>query len=373
MNSEPSSRSNAVSATSRHPAEDNSSGLTRERLLVIALGAATCIAIYLCYRIIVPFLPAVGWALALAIVVNPLHDWLCRRLRPQVAATVTVLIVTIVILGPVALIGQQLISQATDAMDRAQSEHWGEQLKSGVARNARLASAANWIQQRFEPETQLRRAAEKIGAALPAMLAGSAAALGQLFVALFTLFFFMRDKRRILRTMRRLVPLSPNETDEIFDRIQNTISATLTGHILVRLIQGALGGIMFWFLGLPGALLWGTVMAFVSIVPVLGAFLVWVPAAIYLALTGAILKAVILTVWGAVVIGSIDNILFPLLVGNKIRMHTLPIFFAILGGLMFFGAVGIVLGPATFAVTVALIEIWRRRTEHAQTADTAAS
>lgn len=373
MNSEPDSSSNAVNIPSRRPAENSSSGLTRERLLVIALGAATLIAIYLCYRIIVPFLPAVGWALALAIVVSPLHDWFCRRLRPQLAATVTVLIVTVVILGPVALIGQQVISQASDAVERAQNEHWGEQLKSGVARNARLASAANWIQQRFEVDTQLRRAAERIGAALPAMLAGSAAALGQLFVALFALFFFMRDKGRILRALRRLVPLSPRETDEVFERIQNTISATLTGHILVHLIQGALGGIMFWFLGIPGALLWGTVMAIVSIVPVLGAFLVWVPAAIYLALTGAILKAVILTVWGAVVIGSIDNILFPLLVGNKIRMHTLPIFFAILGGLMFFGAVGIVLGPTTFAVTMALIEIWRRRTEYSRTAETPAS
>jgi predicted PurR-regulated permease PerM len=284
-----------------------------------------------------------------------------------------VLTVALVILGPVALIGQQLVSEATDVVQRARGEHWGERLQTNVAKNERLAPALNWLQQRFEPQAQLRRAAEAIGSTIPAMLAGSAAALGQFFVALFALFFFMRDKGGILRAMRRLVPLSPKETDEIFTRIHDTISATLTGHVLVRLIQGALGGLMFWFLGLPGALLWGTVMAIVSIVPVLGAFLVWVPAAIYLALTGALLKALILTVWGALVIGSIDNILFPLLVGNKIRMHTLPIFFSILGGLIFFGAVGIVLGPTTLAVTMALLEIWRRRTEHHRPAEEPAS
>jgi predicted PurR-regulated permease PerM len=200
---------------------------------------------------------------------------------------------------------------------------------------------------------------------------GSVSAIADLLITLFALFFFLRDRRPALRVMRSLVPLSEAETDEVFGRVVDTMYATVYGTLVVALVQGLLGGLMFWVLGIPGALLWGAVMALLAIVPVLGAFIVWVPAALFLALEGSWGKALILTVWGAGVISLIDNLLYPLLVGKRLRLHTLAVFIAIVGGILLFGSAGLILGPVTLAVTVALIDIWGRRTAGGRRVETA--
>ena len=127
-------------------------------------------------------------------------------------------------------------------------------------------------------------------------------------------------------------------------------------------MQGVLGGLIFWWLGLPAPILWGAVMALLAIVPVLGAFVVWLPVAIFLAASGQWGQAVILALWGTVVVGLIDNLLYPILVGKRLRLRTVPVFFAIVGGLAVFGAAGVILGPVILALTDAILEIWRRRT-----------
>jgi predicted PurR-regulated permease PerM len=134
-------------------------------------------------------------------------------------------------------------------------------------------------------------------------------------------------------------------------------------------VQGVLGGLMFWWLGLPAPLLWGVAMFLLSLVPVLGAPVVWIPAALFLGLTGSGWKALILAAWGTLVIGSIDNLLYPVLVGVRVRMHTLLVFFSVVGGLMLFGAAGLVLGPVAVVVTQALIEVWRQRTSGGRAAE----
>jgi predicted PurR-regulated permease PerM len=136
-------------------------------------------------------------------------------------------------------------------------------------------------------------------------------------------------------------------------------------------VQGALGGLMFWWLGLPAPILWGAVMGLLAIVPVLGAFVVWLPAAKFLAARGQWGKAVILLLWGTVVVGLINNLLYPILVGKRLRLHTVPVFFAIVGGLAVFGATGIILGPVILALTDAILEIWRRRTAAGRPAEEA--
>jgi predicted PurR-regulated permease PerM len=134
-------------------------------------------------------------------------------------------------------------------------------------------------------------------------------------------------------------------------------------------IQGTLGGLMFWWLGLPAPVLWGVVMAVLATVPNLGAFVVWAPAAVGLAFQEEWAKAGILTAWGLIAIGLIDNMLYPFMVGQRIHMHSLPVFFSILGGLYLFGAAGLILGPVVFALTHALLEIWRRRTAAGRAAE----
>ena len=140
-------------------------------------------------------------------------------------------------------------------------------------------------------------------------------------------------------------------------RTQEVIAATIYGVLVIAAVQGTLGTFIFWVLGLPSPLLWGVVMFFLAMIPMAGTFLVWAPAAIYLALTGAFLRSAILVAWGLLVIGTIDNFLSPRLVGHRARLHELLIFFGVLGGLQVFGVLGLVLGPVVVAVTLALIEM----------------
>jgi predicted PurR-regulated permease PerM len=177
----------------------------------------------------------------------------------------------------------------------------------------------------------------------------------------YLLFYFLRDRRSVRHLLRDLLPLSHDETDQLFRRVSDTVHATVYGTIAVAAAQGALGGLMFGILGLPAPLLWGLVMALLSIVPVLGAFIVWIPAAALLALDGHWGKAIILAAWGGLVVGSIDNVLRPILVGNRLRLHTVPAFIAMVGGLILFGASGFILGPLAFTVTLQLIAFWRSR------------
>jgi len=155
----------------------------------------------------------------------------------------------------------------------------------------------------------------------------------------------------------------------LFGRVGDTIFATVYGTLAVSLIQGLLGGLMFWCLGLPAPLLWGVVMALLAVVPMLGASVIWAPAAIFLALDGSWEKALVLAVWGVLVVSTIDNLLRPILVGKRLKLHTVHAFISMVGGVILFGSAGLILGPVVFTVTAVLLEIWRRR----QTAATAAT
>ena len=149
--------------------------------------------------------------------------------------------------------------------------------------------------------------------------------------------------------------------NRLFSDVIDTVHATLYGTLAVAVVQGTLGGLMFWWLGLPAPLLWGIVMGLLAIVPVLGAFVIWIPAALFLVLEGSGGKAVLLTLWGAIVVGGIDNLLYPILVGSRLKMHTLLAFISIIGGLIVFGPSGLILGPVIVTVTRFLLGTWSSR------------
>jgi predicted PurR-regulated permease PerM len=343
---------------------------SRERVLALTLIAATAIVFYLCYLIISPFLSALAWALALAVLAHPLHRWIARRIkRPNLAAALSVLIVSLVIVGPSAFVVHQLASEIARAVHVITNNTETGRWRVIVERNPSLGPALDWIEQHVDLRSEVRQMADAITSRIPSFLTGSAQALAELLITLFVLFYLFRDKQRVLGAVRHVLPLSDTEAEEMFLRISDTIYATIYGTVVVALVQGILGGLMFWWLGLPTPMLWGTVMALLAIVPVLGAFVVWVPAAIFLALEGNWGKALVLTAWGGIVIALIDNLLYPILVGTKLRLHTVPVFIAIIGGLAVFGAVGVILGPVVFAVTLGLIDVWRRRTAHGRTAE----
>lgn len=363
--------SSDVRVESNHQIRPAANGwFSRERLLTLTLVAASLLILYVCLLLVKPFLPALTWALALAVVAGPVHEWLRRRIqRRDLAAGLAVFVVTLLIIGPGFLLLHRLVDQAGEGIARLEDQPgpWSalpQQLP-------RLAPLWRWAESHLNVRQEMARVQEALRARLPSLLTGSLWAVAQLLVSLFALFYFFRDRGRVLRGLRSLVPLSHEEADEVFQRVRDTVYGTVYGHLAVAGVQGLLGGLMFWWLGLPAPVLWGFVMALAAVVPVLGPFVVWVPAAVYLVLDGSWGKGLILTAWGTLVVSLIDNLLYPILVGNRMRLHTLPVFLAIVGGLIVFGAAGLVLGPVVLALAAALVDIWRRRTAGGQTAEEA--
>lgn len=194
------------------------------------------------------------------------------------------------------------------------------------------------------------------------LVRGSIAQAIAFLLTFYFLFYFLRDRRVALASLLNLSPLSKDELAEVASRVADTIYATFYGTIVCAAVQGTLGGLMFWWLGLPAPLLWGVIMGLLAIIPVFGAFVVWIPAAAFLALDGHWRQALVLVGWGSVVIGGIDNVLYPILVGNRLRLHTVPAFVSVVGGLIVFGASGVILGPLVVTTTLTLLGVWRART-----------
>lgn len=349
---------------------DKSGWLTRERALILVLIVITAIVYYVCYQLAVPFIPAITWAAALAIVAYPVHSWILTRIsRPNIAAGLVVFIIAVAIVAPGIFIGQTLISQIGKGAETLKTQTAGDQWKQTIENNPKLAPIINWIEQRFDLRSAAERAADTASKQVTTVVGGLLWTIAQLLITFFTLFYFFKDKNLIIKTVKSFLPLSQSEADRMFSKVGKVVYATIYGTFTVSLVQGILGGLMFWWLGIPAPLLWGIVMFLLSLVPVLGAPVVWIPGAIFLAITGEWGKALILTGWGLIVIGSADNLLYPILVGDKVRIHPLLVFFSVVGGLALIGSAGLVLGPVAVAVAGMLAEIWRERTIGNQTAE----
>ena len=343
---------------------------SRQRVKALALLAATAISLYVCYKLIQPFVPALSWGLALAVVGYPLHKAICRRIpNATLAASLTVLAIAVAIIGPVTFVTHQLVRQVMDtailARDALESGSWRQALEQ----DARVAAVVGWLESAVSLDEAVPRLATTIEEWAPTVLMGSVAAVMQLFITVLVLFYFFRDKRDLAGDVRSYLPLSERETDTFITRITDTIHATIFGSLTVAAVQGFMGGLMFWILGLPAPIVWGAVMAVLATIPVAGTFVVWAPTALVLALTGSWGKALILAGWGAVAIGLIDNFLYPVLVGRRLSFHPLPVFFSIVGGLSVFGAAGLVLGPLALSVAAALLQVLRSRTSGGAAAD----
>ena len=336
--------------------------LTRERLLVLVLVAATALVAWLCWRLVKPFVPAITWALVLAVLAHPLHERLARRIRwPSVAAALAVVAVVVAIALPTTLVVRQVGVQAVASVSAVRQLVDAERWKLAIERFPRLAPLRDWIEREVDFDAKVEEATGEVAKGVRGFLQRAVDVSMQALVTLFLLFYFLRDKRRILQSMRRLLPLAADEAEQVRENVRDTISAVVFGTIAVAVVQGALGDLMFWWLGLPAPIFWGVVMAVLAILPMFGAALVWVPAAGFLAIEGDWDKALLLTAWGTLVVGLIDNLLYPVLVKGRLRMHTVPVFISVLGGLFAFGATGVVLGPLILAVAIALLDIWRRR------------
>jgi predicted PurR-regulated permease PerM len=307
--------------------------------------------------------------MALAVVSYPVHDWIRIRVRrPDGAAGLAVAVITIGLLAPAVFIAQLAGKQATQEFKQLQEFAGSGELKSALERNHGMAGIVHWVEANIDMEKELKEFADFLQQQLGQWIRSTIWTIAQLLITIFLLFYLFRDRRQAVNWLRSLLPLSNREADDVLERVRAMIHATIYGTLVVAAIQGALGGLMFWILGLPGPLLWGVAMGLLSIVPVLGAFVIWVPAAAGLAAQGSWAKAAVLTGWGTIIVSLIDNLLYPILVGREMRLHTVPVFIAILGGLFMFGAAGIVLGPVILALTLAFIEVLYHRTADGRSA-----
>ena len=335
---------------------------SRSHVNTLVLMAVTVIGIYFCYRMSAPFFPALAWALALAVLFAPLHRWLEVKLRHQnLAALTCVLMVAVIVVVPATFVAERMMGEAAKGAETIQTLVESGQWRRTFDAHPRIAPLGNWIERQFDLPGLFRPTIAWMTTTGTSLVRGSVLQLIGIVLTFYILFYLLRDRRAALESLRSLSPLSQADMDQLFANVSDTVHATLYGTITVAIVQGALGGLMFWWLGLPAPLLWGVVMGLLAVVPVLGAFVIWIPAAIFLVLEGSGAKALLLTLWGVIVVGGIDNLLYPMLVGKRLRMHTVPAFIAIVGGLIVFGPSGLILGPVIVTVTRLLLHIWRAR------------
>ncbi len=331
-------------------------------ILVIAVSA-------LFIAVAWPFLKALLLGAMLAGLARPMFEWMVRvcRGRRSLASGLTLLLIVLIILGPLSAFLTVVANQALQVSDHAipwVKDHFGQ---------ASRFDAHDWLAGKFPAIADFVPAQEKIAASLgqaakatggflvgsaSAMTAGTAAFLLDAFVMLYAMFFFLKDGRRILEKIFYYIPLSHEDEERMLERLGSVTRATIKGTLVIGFIQGALAGVAFWLAGIQGAAFWGTIMVVLSIVPGIGAALVWVPAVIYLYVVGDNLPATLLLIWCAAVVGTVDNVLRPILVGKDAKMPDLLILVGTLGGLFLFGPIGFIVGPVVCGLFLTAWDIY---------------
>jgi predicted PurR-regulated permease PerM len=317
-----------------------------------------------------PFSGAILWGTVLAVVFAPLYRWLLRltRQRQNVAALGTVTIILLIVILPLTVVGSLVIREAAGVYRKIESGEFDLEHFFRRALEALPTWAAGMLD-RFGL-TNLSAVQERLSTELARgsqFIATQAINIGQnafdfilsFFVVLYLLFFLLRDGDTIAARIRHAIPLHPEQRQVLVGRFTTVIRATVKGTVVVAAVQGALGGLMFWLLGIQASLLWGAVMAILSLLPAVGAALIWVPTSLYLLATGGVWQGVALIAYGVFVISTVDNFLRPLLVGKDTRMPDYLVLVSTLGGLAVFGVNGLVIGPVIAAMFIVAWDLFR--------------
>jgi predicted PurR-regulated permease PerM len=347
--------------------------MKREHVAVVIFSALIVIALYLFYRMLSPFLPSIIWGAVLAGIFYPLNALLKRRLRrANVRAVIMCIIVVAVIIVPAAFLAVGLtgevisgLPQMKAAVEAGQLDFilkpeaygWNEKIKNALAPYLDVSD--------LDVESLILENIQRLTQYLIGQVSGfvgnfSAAVVSFVFAVL-SMFFFFRDGDRFVSRLRELLPMSEELKSNLTRRLKEVIEASIYGGVLVAAVQGILGGLMFWILGLPSPIFWGTVMAMLSLLPIVGAYLVFLPASIILFASGSWVRGTILFTWGTIVVSQSDNLLRPVIVGNRTKIHTMVLFFSILGGIKVFGLLGILLGPVLASVVYTFVEVYRSK------------
>jgi predicted PurR-regulated permease PerM len=342
--------------------------VTRNRATVVFLLALTIAAVYFCYLLIAPFFKPIIFSVVVAVLCYPLHTHIRRRIRNRnIAATLSTTAAILLIISFSFFVGRALLPGLHDIYDSLTGSGEGKERLSMFILHL-FGRAIAWASRYISISVPSLQGAilSQVEKALTSLLAVTAGLIGSLstfglnaFIAIFILFFLLRDGRSMLRRAAVVLPLTPEQVRRLFALVKETLHAIMYGTLAMAAIQGALTGMAFWFLGLTSPVVWGLLASLLAVLPIVGTTLVWLPAACMLLLSGHWIKGVLLLVWGVAVVHPVDNVLRPYLIGERVKLSTLYVFFALLGGLKTFGGLGVFIGPLILAVTVALFRFLR--------------
>jgi predicted PurR-regulated permease PerM len=343
--------------------------MKREYVLVALFFALTAALVYLFYRIIIPFFVPICWAGVLAILFYPLYAKLQSRMKRKAPASLIVCFVIIVgIIAPVAYLFVALVGEAVEAVGRVNEMYKEGKLEQLFALDVPFINTLKEkLNEYFDISSInldeiVRDAIEKVSGVVVSqttwLVANATKAIFFFALTMFALFYFFKDGDRIVGRIKRLIPLPADTVSKTFTQLHEVILATMYGGLVVALVQGTLGGVLFAIVGISSPVFWGAIMAFLSIIPIVGAFLVYIPAGVILILGGSYVKGIIVILIGTIVISQIDNVIRPYFISGRTAMHPLLLFFAIMGGIALFGLLGLILGPIIAALFTTLLKIF---------------
>ncbi len=317
---------------------------------------------------VIGFFIPICWAGVFAIVFLPLYQKILKKLKYKgVTAGLMCLLIVVLIIGPFAYIFSVLVQEAANAVARINAMYQSGQL------DAYLSFEIPWVKTVLEKLGQyfdvsqlnlnnmVKQLADNVSSFLFSQT-GWVISNGTKFVfyfglMIFTMYYFFKDGEEVIKQVKTLVPLPREQVNRIFRQLRDVIYATMYGGVVVALLQGLLGGILFAIFGISSPVFWGAAMALLSIIPFVGAFVIYIPAGMIMIFGGSYIKGILVIAIGTIVVSQVDNVVRPLLVSGKTEMHPLLLFFSMLGGVALFGLLGIVLGPLIAAVFTTLLQI----------------
>ncbi|MFQ5928683.1 MAG: AI-2E family transporter [Acidobacteriota bacterium] len=336
----------------------------------IFLLISSAFVLYFLFQIFQPFLLPISLAVILVSLCYPVFDWTCRKLKGRRgwAALMTCLWVTASIIVPFVVLLVLLAGEVTEVYQEFERKLESGELENllDLRDNSYLQPLLNWINLDLENIDLIGSFADPLQQVSLFFLRHSTALFSGLFhmitgflIMLVTMFFLFRDGNRLMEELKTWSPFPERYEQLLVNKFQEVTSATVLGSLLTALAQGTAGGLLFWLLGISNVLFWGFLIALFSLVPVVGTGIVWVPWAIYFFAMGSLFRGIILVAAGVLVVGMIDNFLRPLFIEGKAKMHTLLVFFAIMGGIAYFGMVGMIFGPIIVAVGLTFLELFK--------------
>lgn len=336
----------------------------QSRPRVVFYGAVALI-LWLAYRVVEPFLVEIGWALVLAICLDPVRKRLERRLGPTRTALALTLLVLVLLVLPAIFVGTTLMVEGSSAVS-----YLGAQLKDGSGPSALLHQGWQWLRERvpaLPPEDEviarvtsgMVAAAQFVAGSAGGVLKGMASFFFSLAITLVLLFFLVRDGSAVRSGLRRVLPFEAEQNEQLMAITNDLVLASVTATLAIASVQAVIGGLTFALLGIQGAVLWGAMIGLLALLPMMGATLIWLPASAWLVLSGSVNKGIILLLVGALILANVDNVIRPLLLSGKAQVSTPVLMISLLGGLSAFGFIGIVVGPLVAALMTAMVQSYQ--------------